>query len=183
MTQALLHREQDIGIAARLDMDDAIGVQPNEMERWRKQIAPTQTPEYRPRQTRENAGKEDRRACIVGQLGTSGDLVQCAARQPTAWKPFVEHIDPEWQRCMARCGAFDLGDASAQLGEDGYVVHWIEQTQGRLIRSFFVLNAQSLSIGRPHREPLESQAARPESVPFTYENKFCRLAAAGWNAQ
>ncbi len=87
MAKALLHREQDIGVAARLDMDHAVGVQSREMEGRGEQIVPAQAPEDGAFGAREDAGEEDGRARIVGELRTSGDFVERAGRDSATRKP------------------------------------------------------------------------------------------------
>ncbi len=75
MAQALLHREHDIGVAARFDIDHAIGAESGEVKRRREQVTPPQAPEDRPVDPGENAGQEDRGAGVVGEIGASRDLM------------------------------------------------------------------------------------------------------------
>lgn len=44
MAQAFLHRDEHVGVAARLDKDHSVGVEPGKMKRGRKQIPPAQAP-------------------------------------------------------------------------------------------------------------------------------------------
>ncbi len=78
MAQAFLHRQQDVGVAARLDMDHSVRRQAGQVEGRGEQVAPAQAPEYRAVDPREDAGQEDRRGGIVAKLGAAGDLVQRA---------------------------------------------------------------------------------------------------------
>lgn len=65
MAQAFLHRQQHMGVAARLDMDDAVRREPGEIERGREQVAPSQAPEHRALEPGEDAGEEHRRGGVV----------------------------------------------------------------------------------------------------------------------
>ena len=125
MAQALFHRQQHIGVAARLDVDHPVGMKPCEMERGSKQVAPAQAPHDRPIDPRENARKEDRRAGIVGKIGASSDLVERAASDTAAGEPTIEPIDLERDCRVPRTRALDLGDPRAQDFEDGGLPHGI----------------------------------------------------------
>jgi len=81
--QAFLHGEQHVRVAPRFDIDDPVGVQSREMKRRREQVAPAQAPQDRTIDAREDAGEEDRRARIVGEIGAAGYFMQCAARDAT----------------------------------------------------------------------------------------------------
>ena len=78
--QAFLHGEQHVRVASRFDIDDPVGVQSREMKRRREQVAPAQAPQDRTIDARKDAGEEDRRAGIVGEIGAAGYFMQCAAR-------------------------------------------------------------------------------------------------------
>lgn len=113
MAQALLHREQDIGVAAGLDMDDPIGVKPGELERGREQIAPAQAPEYGTVDPREDAGEEDGGAGVVGKIGAAGDFVKRAGGQAAAGQVAVDRVEFERKGRMANAHAFDPRDPRA----------------------------------------------------------------------
>ena len=136
MAQAFLHGEQDVRIAARLDIDDAIGVEPREMERGREQVTPPQAPEDRTFHPRQDSGEKDRRARIVGKIGTAGDLMQRAARYATARQAGVDGLQPERNRSMASAHAFDLRDARSQIFDDAGFAHNIQKT--RAVVSFAI---------------------------------------------
>ena len=130
MAQTFLHREQHIGVAARLDVDHAIGMQSREMQRRGKQVAPAEAPEHRSLDAREDTGEEDRCAGVIGQVGTSGDFMQHAGRQAAARQMAVERLDSEGDGRVQCSRPLDLGNAGAQFGKDGRLAHGIEQTRG-----------------------------------------------------
>jgi len=136
MTQAFLHGEQDVRIAARLDIDYTIGMQPREMERGREQVTPPQAPKDRTFHPRQDAGEKDRRARIVGKIGTAGNLMQRAARYTAARQPGVDSVQPERNRSMASAHAFDLRDARSQIFDDAGFAHNIQKT--RAVVSFAI---------------------------------------------
>ncbi|KFG88634.1 hypothetical protein BV98_003468 [Sphingobium herbicidovorans NBRC 16415] len=123
MAQAFFHREQDIGVAARLDMDHAVGVQSREMQGRGEQVVPAQAPENSPFGPREDAGEEDRRARIVGELGASGYLVERAGRDSAARESRIDRLDAERKHLVPRAHAFDPRNFGAKIGEDGRVAH------------------------------------------------------------
>jgi len=82
-----------MAIAPCLDMDHPVRMQPREMKRWRKQVAPAQAPEDRPLGSGENAGEEDRRARIVGKLAAPGDFMERARRNATAGQARVDRFE------------------------------------------------------------------------------------------
>jgi hypothetical protein len=130
--QALLHGEQHIGVAAGLHMDDPVGMQAGEVQRRGKQVTPAQAPEDRALQPCQDAAQEDRRARVVGQVGTAGNLVQRASDQATRREVPIDLGDTKRQRLVPRPDAFDLGDAGAQFGDDGGMVHgiWTDSEEG-----------------------------------------------------
>lgn len=150
MAKAFLHRQQDVGVAARLEMDHAVGMESGEMERGGEQIAPSEAPEDRAFKPREDSGQEDRRAGIVCELGATGDLVEHAGRKTAPGQMGVDRRDPERTHLAAPRRSFDFGDARAQLGNDGCLAHYIEQTRKSQGRSVSVLRMadESSSVGR-----------------------------------
>ena len=125
MAEAFLHREQHIGVAARLDMDQPIGVKARKMQGRGEEIAPAQAPEDGALGSGENAGEEDRRARIVGKFRAARDLVERARSQPAAGQPRVERIEFERDDVMTRGHAFDSRNFGAKIGEDGGLAHGI----------------------------------------------------------
>ena len=84
MAEAFLHREEDIGVAASLHMDQAVRAETRKMKCGREEVAPAQAPENGSFGPRENAREKDGGARIVGQFGTSRDLVERASDKPAA---------------------------------------------------------------------------------------------------
>lgn len=95
MSQTLFHGEQDIRVAAGLDINHPVRMESREMQGGREQVTPPQAPQDRPLDARQNAGEEDRRTGIVGQVGTAGNLMQRAARDPAAGQPRIDGVYPE----------------------------------------------------------------------------------------
>ena len=147
MPQAFFHREEDIGVAARLDMDHAVGVQPREVKGRGEQVVPAQAPEDGALGSREDAGEEDRRARIVGQVGASGDLMERAGRDAAARKPRIDRLDAERNDLVPRAHALDPRNCGAKIGEDGRVVHDVIGLGRLLIRSLFVPSRLAESSG------------------------------------
>jgi len=133
VAQAFLHCQQDIGIAARLDMDDTVGMKTSKVERGGEEVAPPQAPEDRPAEPRQDAGKEDGGRGVIGELSAAGDLVQGACCNPAARQMGVDPLDPEREERVIRTRALDLRNARAQLIEDGGGTHDRIKTQVRLI--------------------------------------------------
>lgn len=123
MPQAFFHREQDIGVAACLDMNDAVGVQTGEIERGCEQVAPAQAPEDRALDPRENACQKHRRRRIVAKLGASGQLVERAGRDTAAWQLAIKRGNPERHGRVPLPDALDGGDARTQIGDDSWLPH------------------------------------------------------------
>ena len=138
VAQAFFHREQDIGVAARLDVDHAIGMQSREVKGRGEQVVPAQAPEDGALGSREDAGEEDRRACIVGEIGASGNFMERAGRDPAAWKPRIDRLDAERNDLVPRAHALDPRNFGAKIGEDGRVAHDVIGLGRLLIRSLFV---------------------------------------------
>lgn len=123
LAQALLHRDEHIGIAARLDPDHTVGMKSDEIERRSEQVAPAQAPEDRAVQPGKDAGKEDRSGRFVAQRAAAGDLMQSARRQSRARQIIVDIRDTEGQRIVTRSDMLDAGDARAQFLDDGLMPH------------------------------------------------------------
>ena len=187
VAQAFLHREQDVGVAARLDMDHAVGMQAGEVERRREQVAPPQAPEHRAFDPREDAGEEDRRAGVVGEVGAAGYLVQRAGRDPAARQARIERVDAERDGSVPRARALDPRDARAQIFEDDGLVHGIGQTRER-VDSFLVCSIRPRScqsVLRPAdacgpRVPLKS-SVRSMKAP-TFSATSASVAASLFNS-
>src|SRR4051812_18768584 len=71
--QTFFHCRKHIAVVPGLAVDDAVGVQTDARERGGEEIAPAQTPEHRPRDAREYAGREKRRNCCELAGGTALD--------------------------------------------------------------------------------------------------------------
>ncbi len=89
MAEAFLHRQQHIAVAARLDVDHAVGVEPGQAERRGEQIAPAQAPEHRPIDPRQDASEEHGSRRIIAKLRAASDFVKRAANQAAARKMVV----------------------------------------------------------------------------------------------
>lgn len=111
MAKAFLHRQEDIGVAAGLDMDDPVGMKAGKTKGRREQIAPAQAPEDRPVEPCENAGEKDGRGCIVAKIRAAGDLVQRAGQQPAARQPAVNFPDAEREPPLGPLTALDSRDS------------------------------------------------------------------------
>ncbi len=119
MTQAFLHRDEDIGVIARFHEDDPIGVEPGEMQGRRKQVAPVEAPDDLALRPRENTGQENGRGCIVGKVRTAGNLMERAGRYAAARQMIVNGVDAEGKHWMPTAHGFHLRDTRTQLVEDG----------------------------------------------------------------
>lgn len=138
MPEALLHREQDLGVAARLDVDHSIGVQAGQAQGRSEQVPPPEAPEHLPLRAGEDAGEEYRGACVVGEVGTARYLVQRAGGYAAAGKARVERLDSEGYRAMPRTRALYPCDARTQIFEDDGLLHGIDRLMDGLTRSLFV---------------------------------------------
>ena len=127
MTQALLHCQQDIAVAAGLDMGHAVRMKTGKMKRGCKKVAPAQTPEHRAIDARKNAGEENGGARIIGKIGAAGDFMQRAGGNAAAGKPAVEFVYAERNCRMARGAALDLDDARTEIFKDGGLRHDIRK--------------------------------------------------------
>lgn len=92
MAQTLFHRQQHVRVAAGFDMDDPIWMESCQMQGGREQVAPPQTPEDRTFDTRQDTGKEDRRARIVRQIETTRYFVQSPCGDAAPRKARVEIV-------------------------------------------------------------------------------------------
>jgi putative SOS response-associated peptidase YedK len=143
VAQALLHREHHVGIAARLDIDHAVGVQPGEVERGREQVTPSQAPEDWPVDPGENARQEDRGAGIVREIRTSRHFMQRTGGQAAPWKPLVDRFDAERHDRVTHARALDLRDLRPQTLKDDRLAHGIQETRK--------LSKRSALFGPPER--------------------------------
>ncbi|MDB5583971.1 MAG: hypothetical protein JWR80_9147 [Bradyrhizobium sp.] len=126
MAQALLHREQHIGVAARLDVDHTVGMKARLRQRWREQVAPTQAPEDGTGDSRQDAGEEDRRACIIGEIRAARHFMECPSRDATAGQMPVYWPNPEGQGAVTHSRALDLRNPHTQVIKDGIDTHNIK---------------------------------------------------------
>ena len=154
MAQAFFHRQEHIGVAARLDMDHAVGVQSREVKGGGEQVMPAQAPEDGPFGSRKDAGQEDRRARIVGQLGASGDLVERAGRDPAVREPRIDRLDAERNDLVPRAHAFDPRNCGAKIGEDGGLAHEVIGLRGTAnVPSLFFFGSMSQAWWLDRRFP------------------------------
>lgn len=138
MTEAFFHREQDIGVASRLDMDHAIRVKPGQLQGRGKQVVPAQAPEDRAIGAGEDAGKEDGCARVVRKFGAPNEFVKGAGCYSAQRQARVDRLKPERDDIMPRGHAFDSRNFGANIGKDGGLVHDVIGLGRRLIRSLFV---------------------------------------------
>lgn len=116
MAQAFLQTGKHGLIVASLDVDHAVGRQARLRQRGGEEIRPGDNPEnLAPSSRRDPCDKESRSRAVDGAVTASGDLVECAERQPPAGQPQVDLGDPEGKhRFHAPASAFDLLDLRAQ---------------------------------------------------------------------
>lgn len=125
MAQALLHRQQHIGVAACLDMDNPVWMQAGQVQRRREQVAPSQAPEDRPLDPGEDAGEEDRCRRVVAKLGAARNFVKRARREAASRQVPVDRRDAERRSSASPPDAFDGGDAGTQVGNDSGLPHGV----------------------------------------------------------
>ncbi len=130
VSHAFLHGEQDIGIAARLDMDQPAGMKARKMQGGGEEIAPAKAPKNGALSPGEDAREEDRRAGVVCKFGTARDLMECPGRQPAARQPRVDGIEFERDNGMTCGNTFDLRNFRAKIGKDGGLAHDIIRPGG-----------------------------------------------------
>jgi hypothetical protein len=104
-------------------MDQPVGMESREMKRGGEKVAPSEAPEDRTFTPSQDAGKEDRRARIIGEFGAARHLVQSAGRDPPGGDSRVDIFDAERDDVMTRGNAFDLRDFGANIFEDRWCVH------------------------------------------------------------
>lgn len=129
MAQAFLHREQHIGVAARLDMDHPVGMEAGKAERRGEQVAPAQAPEHRPIDPRQDSREEDGGGRIVAKLRATSDFVKRAAGESAARQVTVYAVQPERNAAMAGAHPLDLRDTRTQMIEEGCGRHNINETR------------------------------------------------------
>ena len=110
MPEALLHREQHVCIAPRLDVDDPVRMQAGKMERGGEQVAQAQAPQDRTIHPGEDAGQEDRRAGVVGKIGAAGNFVQSASGNAHARQTLVQFFYAKRDCVVPRTNTLDLRD-------------------------------------------------------------------------
>ncbi len=139
MPKAFLHREQHIGVAARLDMDQPVRMKTREMEGRREEVAPAQAPENR---SSVRARMPARKIVALASSASSGlpaTSWSAPVIKPTARQPRVDGVDFERDNLVTRAHAFDSRDFGAKIGEDGGLAHDIIRPGGGSLRSLFVL--------------------------------------------
>ena len=137
MAEAFFHREQDIGVAPRLDMDQPVGVKPSEMKRRSEEVAPAQAPEDRPFGPGENAREKDRRARVVGKFGAARDFMERARGEPPSRQARIDRVEFKRDDAMTRAYALDSRNFGAKIGENGGLAH-ISINLGNMNCSLFV---------------------------------------------
>lgn len=149
MAQTFFHGGQHMRVAAGLDEDDPVGMEAGEMEGGREQIAPAQAPEYRAVEAGENAGEEDRRGGIVGQVAATRHLMQRAGSYPAAGQMRVDVGYAEGEGGMTNAHALDLRDMRTQMIEDGRFGHGVTRLRRRgIVPSLFGLIEVESQAGR-----------------------------------
>ena len=125
MAQPLLETGQNALVVARLDIDHPVGQQPGLGEGRGEQVRPGDAPEHLAAGARGDAGGEQcRRRAIERAIAAAGDLVQRAAREPSARQPAVQRGDAEGQhRLDAPTLALDGIDLGAQGRDGGFGPH------------------------------------------------------------
>lgn len=118
MTQALLHREQDIGVAAGLDIDDPIWMKTGEMKGRGKQVAPAQAPEDGAFHSSQDSCQKDRCARLVREIGTAHHLMESACSNASARQSLIQFVDAERNRFALNAYALDTRDARSQIFKD-----------------------------------------------------------------
>lgn len=101
------------------------------MKRWRKEVSPPQAPEHRAFQPGENAGEEDRRGGVVGELATARHVVQRTGCNAISRQTPVDRVNPERENRMTNADALDLRDLGAQAVEKLGSRHSIERLRSR----------------------------------------------------
>lgn len=130
VAQAFFHRQQHIGIAARLDMDHPVGMEPSKMQRGRKQVAPAQAPEDRAINPRQDPGEEDRRTRIVSEIGAAGDFMEGAHDDTAPGQARIDLVQAERDRLATGTGTFDPRDTGSQILKDDRAMHDIRRHLG-----------------------------------------------------
>lgn len=90
MAEAFFHRQQDVGVCSRLDIDHPVWMQPSEMESRSEQVAPPEAPENGTFDPGEDSREKRGGARIVREFGTACDLMESACCDATSWQPAVE---------------------------------------------------------------------------------------------
>ena len=108
MAQTFLHREEHIDVAASLDVDHAVWMQPGQVKSGSEEIAPAETPENRAFYARENSGEKNGRARLISQITTASDLMERATGYPAAWKTTIDALEAERNDVVLPIRALDL---------------------------------------------------------------------------
>lgn len=123
MPQAFFHGEQHIAVAAGLDVDHPVGMETSKMQGRGEQVPPAQTPKHRTLDPGEDTGQENRGAGIIGQVRTTGDLVEGARRHAAAGQVAIDSVQAKRNMGMTSPDAFDPGDMRAQGIDNGGAAH------------------------------------------------------------
>lgn len=111
MAQTLLHREEHIDVAASLDVDDAVWMEPGQVKGGGEEIAPAKTPENRAFYARENSGEKDGRARLISQITTARDLMERATGYPAAGKTTIDTLEAKGNDVVLPIRALNLRNA------------------------------------------------------------------------
>src|SRR5205807_8955855 len=96
--QAFLETDEDRLLAARLDIDHAIGHEPSLREGRGEQILPGETPEHPATQPCSDSRRKERRGGAVDRaMAAAGHLMQRAKRQSASRQMPVDRLDAEGQ--------------------------------------------------------------------------------------
>jgi len=127
----------------RLAIDDAVGMQAYPRERWREEIASTQTPKHRARNPRDDAGREkSRKARVLTCRPALDDFMKMAELKAAPRQALIDRGYPEGQkRGLARAVRFHPLQLAAKFGNsDGRAGEGHPQTlSGEFECSTFVL--------------------------------------------
>ncbi|QIO63982.1 hypothetical protein HA462_02470 [Rhizobium leguminosarum bv. trifolii] len=124
---------EDIFLADRFDIDDAIWVEADLGQRWGKKIRASETPNHLALGAGRDTGNK-KRGCgpINRPCPASGEFVDRAICQSAGRKPLIDLGNTKWQdRFRASHRAFEMLDAVSKIGNDGVraVLRHLEPSQ------------------------------------------------------
>jgi hypothetical protein len=139
MSQPFFDGGEDFSGAARLRINDAIGMKAYRGKRRGEKVPPLQAPQHGPFQPREDAGGEESRARAVLARGAGfHELVNGPERQPVARQVRVDRCNPKRQNGTLPPATLKPLNALAKLREND-VAPGIEHALPQKSRMFDVL--------------------------------------------